>query len=501
VSPKKLGGIGPVHGFDHHARVEGQVSIPGSGGFRIDLPVVVEAWARPSRDEFRMTGFVNRTPITGQIEIYKATDKSIVLSGCGLDESFSGNHKPFELWFNVDTPYMPIVTDGKAPDFRPFGSPIKEAAQKAAKKIDRDKERMRQEKLTQKEVIYGLVRPCVDHCSGDGKYRFTQRQLFYAVRKRTLALHGFAPEYNWFCKVITAYENDWGEIKGMLRDSRGSIIHPHTGEEIELGTLEVEEYQRPEWLFNKVVFIEKEGFNVILADERWPERHDSALMTSKGQGTRAAKDLIDKMAATGEPCLFFVIHDADAAGTMIYQCLQEETAARGARNVKIINLGLEPAEGRRMGLAVEDVTYDKRQAVADYVPDADKEWLQQHRIELNAMTTPQFLAWLDAKFEPYAKLVPPSHVMRERLAADVEEMVREDITAEVLKEARIDERVVAALEGLKPELERHARRLEMAVEDAFDEDRSRRWTGPVRDVARKVANRRRRGRPGGSSAS
>jgi hypothetical protein len=434
------------------------------------------------------------------MQIYK-DDRRVVLSGCNCCAAFGGNHKPFALWFNVDSPYMPITSDGKAPDFGPFAELIEEAAQKAAKKIDRDKERLRQQKLTQKGVLYVLVPSGVAHTSGDGKYRFKQRQLYYAVRTQMLALHGFASEYDWFCKVITAYENDSGETKGMLRDSRGSIIPPHTGEEIELGTLEVEEYERPAWLFNKVSFFEKEGFNEILKDERWPERHDCAVMTSKGQGTRAAKDLIDKLAATGEPCLFFVVHDADASGTMIVQCLQEETAARGARNVKIINLGLEPAEARAMGLAVEDVSYEKRQAVADYVPHADHEWLQHHRIELNAMTTPQFLAWLDAKFEPYAKLVPPSPVLRRRLDADVKEMLREDITAEILEQAGIDGLVDEAFERLKPELDAHAAGLAAAVSDAFAKDRSLPWKGPVQDVARKVADVRRQGDPGGSSAS
>ena len=37
------------------------------------------------------------------------------------------------------------------------------------------------------------------------------------------------------------------------------------------------------------------------------------------------------------------------------------------------------------------------------------EWLQTHRVELNAMTTPQFIAWLDRKMAEHGdgKLVPP----------------------------------------------------------------------------------------------
>ena len=77
---------------------------------------------------------------------------------------------------------------------------------------------------------------------------------------------------------------------------------------------------------------------------RWAERHDCALMSSKGFSTRAARDLVDKLAEHDEPVDVFCVHDADAYGTMIYQTLQEATKARGARKIKIVNLGLEPWE-------------------------------------------------------------------------------------------------------------------------------------------------------------
>ena len=113
-------------------------------------------------------------------------------------------------------------------------------------------------------------------------------------------------------------------------------------------------------------------------------------------------DLIDKLVEHNEPVEVFCAHDADAYGTMIYQTLQEATRARGARNITIINLGLEPWEAINMGLeveTVEDSKSKKRKPVADYVREADdrdwEEWLQTNRVELNAMTTPQFIAWLD----------------------------------------------------------------------------------------------------------
>ena len=91
-----------------------------------------------------------------------------------------------------------------------------------------------------------------------------------------------------------------------------------------------------------MLYIEKEGFFEALKAAKWPERHDCALLTSKGFSTRAVRDLLDLLADGDEPVTVFCIHDADASGTMIYQTLQEETKARPRRRVEIINLGLEP---------------------------------------------------------------------------------------------------------------------------------------------------------------
>ena len=56
-----------------------------------------------------------------------------------------------------------------------------------------------------------------------------------------------------------------------------------------------------------------------------------------------------------------------------------------------------------------------RRLPASYVVAYDHEdywadWLQENRVELNAMTTPVFLAWLDAKMQQHdgQKVVPPA---------------------------------------------------------------------------------------------
>ena len=242
------------------------------------------------------------------------------------------------------------------------------------------------------------------------------------------------------------YEAENGDIAGMFRDVRGTLYHPHAGHDIPLGTLAVEQYERPNWIFNKVLFIEKEGFFEALKAAQWPERHDCALMTGKGYATRAVRDLVDFLGDSDEPLTVFAAHDADAHGTMIYQTLQEATKARPRRRVEIVNLGLEPWEALAMGLLEEPVEKksERKIAIADYVydrPDGQDwvDWLEDNRVELNAMTTPDFIAWLDAKMAEHdsEKVISPMAVTELEALDRLSAHLRAIITERVLREAQL----------------------------------------------------------------
>src|SRR5262245_46872342 len=276
----------------------------------------------------------------------------------------------------------------------------------------------------------------------------------------------------------------------MYREPRGSIYHPHRGDTIMLGTLSVENYERPAWTFNKVVFIEKEGWVEALKAVRWPERHDCMLMSSKGFTTRAARDLVDKLAEHDEPVTIFCVHDADAYGTMIHQTFQEATKARDSRKIRIINLGLEPWEAVEMGLEVEDVDEkDRRKPVADYVRDREdgehwEDWLQAHRVELNAMTTPQFIEWLDGKMAAYAKLIPPADVLETELEKRIEKKVRDAVVERILRKANVDAQVAAAIAEIETP---DSTALTAGIKQLFDATPDAQWRDHIESVATELA--------------
>lgn len=497
---KRLGFIGQNHpGLPTgYARETGEFSPASAGGtLRAQLPFVVEVWAEISdRDSVEIN--VNRTPVTAKIGVWrqKGNGKSLlVISGCGLDHLFTVGRKSVKLVLNIQTPYMSITSDGKAPDLLPMHGAIDDAIEKATNSAKRHNLRAnpttRQRPET--EIVRAVLVEAIAKASGDGANRFSLRQLFYQVRPFIISELGKEPTYENFAKIITNIERANGEdLPGIYRDTRGTLYHPHTGQEISLGTLSVETYRRPEWTFNKILYCEKEGFFQLLKDAKWPERHDCALVTAKGVPTRAARDILDLLGETEQELTFFCIHDADAAGTIIYQSLQDETDARAARNVEIINLGLEVAEGQVMGLPSEKVETAKgARPVAKYVSKLDAEWLQERRIELNAMTSPQFIAWLDDKMAKHegAKLVPPGEVLQAQLTTATRQKVKDEITVRVLASAGIETRVEAALGTLNGEMAAQRAQVEKHTRAALKNQPAQSWAAPVDRIAEKLAKK------------
>jgi hypothetical protein len=452
-----LGGYGKEAFSGGYGRGTGTFEqVAGRGQFGAFIPYVAEAWAEydgADHEEVDLLISVNRTPITASVRAYRSKAQLAVV-GAGVSHYVgnTGKHAPSKLRLTVITPYMPIQSDGKAPDLSFMLKGISSAVETAMKKGRGKRGNLKPYAASQKDTIFLYLDGAVDKASESGRHRFSQRQLYYVMRPVIQDQCGADLNYSHFCAVLTDYENDNGPIPRMYRDARGSLYHPHTGETIPLGTLEVERYERPFYLLNKVLYIEKEGFFPLLIDERWPERHDCALLTSKGQATRAAKDLLDLMGDGVEPITIFCVHDADAYGTGIYQALTEATRSRRIRRkVEVINLGLEPEEALAMGLQQEDMPTGKKHPVADYVTLRWRNWLQKHRVELNAMTTGQFLSWLDTKMAPWdSKVVPPHDVIYDTLRSQVEKRVEAALIAKLMAEHGVKEqasRLAQAAEG------------------------------------------------------
>lgn len=454
ILAKHMGSIGRQNGpYDGYAKV--LTSFRSSDNVPVNLPCVIEVWAEKTKeDEPTVQFMVNRTLVPAQVKAWVDRKAGkMAISGCGLSHYMATGRTVCRFLCNIITPYMPVTNDGKDPDLLPLLDDLSSAFKKAAASAKRAAGSDGEVKVSKRDLIERCLDQAIAKASGHGKYRYSLRQLFYSVRPRIMD-RDQELEYGYFCSVITAIESDRGrDLPGMYRDARGHLYHPHTGESIALGTLNVEKYQQPEYLFNKVLYIEKGGFFPLLIEQKWPERHDCALLTSQGFASRAARDVIDLLGDSAEELTFYAIHDADGPGTAIIEALQEATKARPGRRVKIVNLGLEPSEGLSMGLEVEAVDFkSKKVPVGSYVSPRWREWLQTQRIELNAMDSETFIGWLDRKmnqatsdFQTPQKLIPPAAVVEAAIDDKRRQVAREQAIAKVLATCDLEKLIAQEL--------------------------------------------------------
>jgi hypothetical protein len=127
--------------------------------------------------------------------------------------------------------------------------------------------------------------------------------------------------------------------------------------------------------------------------------------------------------------------------------------------------------------------------VASYVRGKWRAWLQNKRIELNALDVIGFLQWLDAGIKAHdsGKVIPPGRVMRKALKGGVKRSLRHSITHRILTEAGIDDLVARALDDRAGAVEQAAATITDNVGIALAEPPQERWSAPVGRIARAIA--------------
>ena len=98
------------------------------------------------------------------------------------------------------------------------------------------------------------------------------------------------------------------------------------------------------------------------------------------------------------------------------------------------------------------------------------------------MTTPEFIAWLDAKMAEHggAKLIPPDDVIAKELEDRLEEKVRDIVMERILQEAGYEDQVAEAL----AEIERpDAAALKAGIEESFVANQENEWRKHIETTA------------------
>jgi Topoisomerase 6 subunit A/Spo11, Toprim domain len=167
---------------------------------------------------------------------------------------------------------------------------------------------------------------------------------------------------------------------------------------------------------------------------RIAEKFDLAIKSTKGMSVTTARQLADEMCSEHNIPLL-VLHDFDKAGFSIAGTLQRDTRRYEFQNdITVIDLGFSLADVEAMGLEAEYQHHPKERRsaleenlrtngaseaeIAFMFRDFDR-LRSTRRVELNAMTSPQFVAFVERKLREngITKVVPDDDVLGEMYMA------------------------------------------------------------------------------------
>jgi DNA topoisomerase VI subunit B len=334
----------------------------------------------------------------------------------------------------------------------------------AVRQHKREQEREREQK-TKEDSLVGACYKCLPDAiratTADGTLPVSSKDLHYYVRPMIQEHTTKTLKYPYFDQtILVGFQKKFGKIKGLYHDPRGYLYEPHTGKKIELGTREVDNYEFPAWLYNKILYIEKKGVAEAFLAAKIPERYDLAIVATEGYATEAIRTLF-QYADRQKDYKLFVLHDADPYGYEIARTLKEETDRMPGYHVDVVDLGLKLGEALDDGLQTEDFTRKKRLSSKLVLTDLERKHFEGEykgngeylckRIEINALTPARRIEYLERKLVEHGatkKAIPPVEVMQTRAKETYRSKVRELIKDAIYKKLKINDMIDEAQQKL-----------------------------------------------------
>jgi DNA topoisomerase VI subunit B len=329
--------------------------------------------------------------------------------------------------------------------------------------------RARAERKTKKDAAFEVMERAYVKASANGTLHANPRQIMYAARPMMLALlpPGTTIDSVYFTQTLfPAFQREFPDLVASWKidwDERGHFAEPHTELEFGVGTANVRWYRGriaapkirsallsgasvktfgPAGRFGGVLYIEKEGFEALMQDAEIERKFDIAVLSNKGFSVTAGRELVDEVCGClGLP--LYILHDFDISGFGIAKTLvtTNDRYVFKHKLQRVIDLGLRirdvgdleseevvigqnydaVAERLKVNGAIDDeITYLLDGQVVDD-PDSDDggKIISGHRVELNAMTSAQFVAFVERKLigAGARKVVPGKALMGEAYAA------------------------------------------------------------------------------------
>lgn len=345
---------------------------------------------------------------------------------CHSSKNLSGlleNYNDYRFVFHFISPHFVFKDAGKteidiSSIIIDLSKGLRKALAKEKKRYDSSIERPMQNT--------NLLRPYMDDAfslaSTNGKYAITARQMWYKIRE----ISGAPDEaYTAFTQtVLTEWINNHPEYEDKINFANRGVFY--IGDKQDgLGTANVRNFinnigKAPntfncyggvsdnvyiddnfnvEYKYDKVLYIEKTGFDDIFKAEKIGEKYHMIIVSGQGFATRAAKTILYALQNKG--LKLYCMHDLDISGVNIFKSFQT-TNDKFEHPIDIEDLGITIEDVYRYNIQPEQVEKgksdrDKLLSMSDEYRSFFDGVTHYNRVELNAFTTEQILEIMDRK--------------------------------------------------------------------------------------------------------
>ena len=246
----------------------------------------------------------------------------------------------FSFVFHIISPYLKYTDAGKTRiDVSSFWNEVLEKLNKTIAKENR-KFSSKNKKVSDRGVMRSFVTDAFNMASDNGRYAITARQIWYKMRE----ISGIEEKKNTYAdftqNILTEWIDENPEYEDKINFSdRGNFYVD--GSQNGLGTANVRSFINSigtaqnifrcyggissnihiepdfdlRYKYDKVLYIEKTGFEAIFKAEKVEEKYNMIIVSGQGFSTRAAKTLLYQFQEMGMK--LYCLHDLDISGIYI----------------------------------------------------------------------------------------------------------------------------------------------------------------------------------------
>lgn len=359
--------------------------------------------------------------------------------------SLLSGYKNFSFVLHVISPYLKFLDAGKTEiDTSNF---IDELLEKLNKAISKENRAFGSEnkKPNNREIMRKYMTEAFNKASNNGRYAITARQIWYKLRE----IAPFEETKHTYADFTQEILTEWIEDNSQYEDKinfsdRGNFYV--NGMQKGLGTanvrkfvdrlgtasntfecyggitntMHIEDQFDLEYKYDKVLYIEKTGFDAIFQSENIGEKYNMMIVSGQGFSTRAAKTLLHEVHKRG--LKLYCLHDLDVSGVFIYNSFGNANA-KFKHEIPIIDLGITIKDVEHYGIRPELIEIKKEDANKLKTLPLEYQMFfnangKHRRVELNAFTTEQMLEILERKLSGVNNL--PTINLEEALRVDHE---------------------------------------------------------------------------------